>query len=242
MARKQTRNKSGKRTRTPFFPVDGKEEFAQTIGRHVYDDIVEIIRLKSNGAPTKLIMSSLGISRATYFRRVKMMKQMADATPERAYKAAVDEIEDTIEFYKSMRIEALKMSGLFEQHSMEGRSHTVDPATKSRGMKLALKAQAALIDFLHSVGFWEPYKAAQTAKSNATLREYADDVLIENVLQLLDENQILRENIDALRRGEPEPHCDNEREVWRIEIPGTDKKSSETCETHSAFSCASIFH
>lgn len=241
MAKKiRTKAKATKTFTSQFSSNEIQVDIAEALGRDAYEDIVEIIRLKNKGAPRKLILSQLKISRSTYQRRMKLMRELLSDNPKRAGVVHA-EIGKIINFYDMIKTEAMKSTGLLEECLGTDDNNPVDPAIKFRGFKVALRANNDLHKFLHSIDFFQTFKAEQIIKADKILKEHVDIEMQENIFHLMEENQKLRENLEAARRGEPEPH-DDKLQDWQSIFPRPNYNTSETSEANTDFENSILFN
>ena len=98
------------KSRTSGIRVDDEDQLIRAVGRSTMEEVAEIVRLKGRGHTARMIMSELGISKSTYHRRMKLLRRQTSPSPEKAKKAAMQEIGKTVAFYREMRAAALEMS------------------------------------------------------------------------------------------------------------------------------------
>jgi len=220
----------------PLFVDENNEGMAEQISSEVLTQIKRIILLKKHGTPRRCILSELGISRSTYQRRMKLLRELNNHNPEKAKEAIHLEIAKIVGFYMMIKEEAMSTAGLLDQNLGIGDKEPVDPLTKLKGLEMALKAHNDLCCFLFKVGSFEVYKAEQKTKADNIQRKYVNKEMSENTLQLMDENQKLRENLEAARRGEAEPHAQVEiQKDWQSIFPCLNNEVDEPFEADTDF-------
>ncbi|MCB1462644.1 MAG: hypothetical protein KDJ90_09530 [Nitratireductor sp.] len=230
------------KSRTSGIRVDDEDQLIRAVGRSTMEEVAEIVRLKGRGHTARMIMSELGISKSTYHRRMKLLRRQTSPSPEKAKKAAMQEIGKTVAFYREMRAAALEMSGLLDDLTGPGRENTVPLEIRAKGIKLALRAQDDLMRFLLTVGYFDTYRAQQKMKADSDLFDHVNRDLQGRYLELLDQNHELRENLLAIRRGEPEPFPEAiEGTVLDLSVFKSDEKH-DTSDADTDFSDFRLLH
>jgi hypothetical protein len=105
--------------------------------------------------------------------------------------------------------------------------------SRARALRLALDITNLKVRVLKNAGVLKAAEIQNLARANKLAQAYVDQEMVEANLLLLDENYMLRENLNALREGKPEPYSDDDiqdaeklREILR-------NRSRENTETLS---------
>lgn len=233
MAKKKT-NKDERQTVSDIFGASmTEEEFEIALGRSSMEEVAQMLRLKAQGYSVTIITRELGISKSTYHRRMKEMRNVTGMSAEEASQAVMSTIAEIIASFKKIRDGAYRQTGMLQELADPNYVNPVPLEERAKFSKIALSAHSDLVNFLLNIGFFEPFRTQQRIKADNDLSEYVNDELQVLNLKLLDQVHALRENIRALREGKEEPFPEAMNDMDTSDMEQWVSRKTDTSDTIS---------
>jgi AraC-like DNA-binding protein len=223
---------------TTITPVDTSEiEAVAALAKHCSNDTwretKRILELRAAGWNMERIAKQLGISRPTAYRRLSDLTEVIASSEELCAKDAIRLVGETLAELHDLRCETMRQADADKLAVRNGGDPKVHLKSRARALRLALDITNLKVRVLKNAGVLKAAEIQNLARANKLAQAYVDQEMVEANLLLLDENYMLRENLNALREGKPEPYSDDDiqdaeklREILR-------NRSRENTETLS---------
>jgi hypothetical protein len=222
---------------TTITPVDTSEiEAVAALAKHCSNDTwretTKILKWYVQGVSISEISTRLGIGRSTAYRRLSTLKSELHIDKGPVANDAFWIIKDVLREIDDLCGTAFRE---FEIARSKGRDGCAEhQKLAARFLRQAIDTADLKTRVLERAGFLKQIAVQMEIRANKLAQTHVEQDMIKTNLALLDENQRLRENLEALKEGRPEPDPDGGRLDIETLRETLETKSRENSETLSA--------